>query len=422
MPSPQLDQPALPGAPGPPAPAALTPPSAALSVASAPEPDEGAVEPYGLALSGGGIRATLFHLGALWRINELGHLGDLDRISGVSGGSIAAGLLARAWAGFTWRGGRATNFEARYAAPVMRLARLPLDGPIVALGLVPGVSPAQVLAWVLDRLFFHGMTLQDLPAPGEGPRFVFNATDLATGTDFRFSRPYLGSYRLGLIRHPTTRVSLAVAASAAFPPLVSPLVLRFDPDAFEAVEGADLHDRRELLERVALVDGGAYDNLALEPVAGRCDTLLVSDAGGNLSIAPPGWTWNLWSLQVKRILDIAVSQARALRRSGLHATAAEQPYALWRTRTDPAGYEPRVAQVFPVEGDWPAYLAGLPTRPWPFPMADRRRLVNWGYLLSDLALRAYVWPGAAAPTALPFPDAAFTTAPDGTPDLAGRPA
>jgi NTE family protein len=396
-------------------------PAPARAPAAAPETtaEEGRREPLGLALSGGGIRATLFHLGALWRINELGHLGDLDRISGVSGGSIAAGLLARAWSDFTWEGGRATNFEARYGTLVMRIARLPLDAPIVALGLVPGISPAHVLAKVLDGLFFHGMTLQDLPARGAGPRFVFNATDLATGTDFRFSRPYLGSYRLGLVRNPDTRVAIAVAASAAFPPIVAPLVLRFDPATFEAVEGADLNGRTELLERVALVDGGAYDNLALEPITGRCDTLLVSDAGGNLGIEPPSWKWDLWSLQVKRTLDIAVSQSRALRRSALHAGAADHPYALWRTRTSPAAYEHRVPQVFPVEGDWPAYLAALPTRLWPFPMADRKRLVNWGYLLADLALRAYVWRDAAAPTGLPFPDATFAAPPDSAPELAG---
>jgi NTE family protein len=414
--------PDLPGDAGQPEPATAPVPASAPVPATDPrpghDPDEGADEPFGLALSGGGIRATLFHLGALWRINEMGHLGDIDRISGVSGGSIAAGLLACAWPEFTWQGARATNFEARYATRVMRMARLPLDAPIVALGLVPGVSPAHILASVLDRVFFHGMTLQQLPAPGKGPRFVFNATDLATGTDFRFSRPYLGSYRLGLVRHPDTRVAIAVAASAAFPPLVSPLVMRFDPDDFEMVEGADLHGRREVLEKVALVDGGAYDNLALQPVASRCDKVLVSDAGGNLGVEPPTWKWDLWSLQIKRTLDIAVSQARALRRSALDADKAEHPYALWRTRSHPSDYR-TVAPVFPVEGDWPAYLAALPTRLWPFPMNDRKRLVNWGYLLSDLALRAYIWPEDAAPTALPFPDAAFATPPERAPDLAG---
>jgi NTE family protein len=46
-----------------------------------------------LCLSGGGYRAMVFHLGALWRLNEVGLLKKLDRISSVSGGSITAGML-----------------------------------------------------------------------------------------------------------------------------------------------------------------------------------------------------------------------------------------------------------------------------------------------------------------------------------------
>ena len=44
-------------------------------------PDEG----LGLCLSGGGYRAMLFHLGALWRLNEAALLHTADRVSSVSG-------------------------------------------------------------------------------------------------------------------------------------------------------------------------------------------------------------------------------------------------------------------------------------------------------------------------------------------------
>ena len=59
---------------------------------------EGPESGTGLALSGGGFRATLFHCRAFWRLNELGYLQKLDRVSSVSGGSIAAGLLGLKWA------------------------------------------------------------------------------------------------------------------------------------------------------------------------------------------------------------------------------------------------------------------------------------------------------------------------------------
>lgn len=383
------------------------------------QPVEGPPEEYGLALSGGGIRATLFHLGALWRINELGRLREIGRVSGVSGGSIAAGFLAKVWPQLRWdANGVSPNFAAAYGTLVFRLARMPLDVPVIALGLVPGVSAANVLAAVLDRFFLRGMTLQDLPADGDGPRFVFNATDLGTGTDFRFSRPYMGSYRLGLVPEPNVPVAVAVAASAAFPPFVSPLTLHVDPSSFVAVPGSDLNGRPELLGQIALADGGAYDNLALEPITGRCHTYLVSDAGGNLTIQPPGWQWALWTTQVKRTLDIAVAQSRALRRRALPADTGHD-YTLWRTRMEPATFSAPAAPAFEVRAGWGAYMAGLPTRLWPFPLVDRRRLVNWGYLTSDLALRSFVWRDAAPPSRLPFPDVTFDGLPPPTPALAG---
>ena len=53
----------------------------------------------GLALSGGGYRAALFHMGAMRRLFELGVLQDPEfrTVSSVSGGSLASAALAQAW-------------------------------------------------------------------------------------------------------------------------------------------------------------------------------------------------------------------------------------------------------------------------------------------------------------------------------------
>src|SRR5215211_345577 len=60
--------------------------------------DGNKLEPgIGIALSGGGFRAMLFHAGVLMRLNELGVLSAAKRISSVSGGSITAGHLALSW-------------------------------------------------------------------------------------------------------------------------------------------------------------------------------------------------------------------------------------------------------------------------------------------------------------------------------------
>src|SRR5687768_12952897 len=72
-----------------------------------------------LCLSGGGFRATLFHLGAVRRLNEFGILSGVEVISSVSGGSILNGVLATRWSRLTINDfGVITNFENEIAEPV----------------------------------------------------------------------------------------------------------------------------------------------------------------------------------------------------------------------------------------------------------------------------------------------------------------
>ena len=48
----------------------------------------------GLALSGGGFRATAFGLGALRALYDRGVLDDVTVVSGISGGSLLAAMWA----------------------------------------------------------------------------------------------------------------------------------------------------------------------------------------------------------------------------------------------------------------------------------------------------------------------------------------
>src|SRR5437588_675335 len=85
-----------------------------------------------LCLSGGGYRAMLFHVGTLWRLNELGYLLNLKRISSVSGGSITAGVLGVAWKELQFGStGVASNFDAKVVAPLRKLASLGIDASSV---------------------------------------------------------------------------------------------------------------------------------------------------------------------------------------------------------------------------------------------------------------------------------------------------
>src|SRR5438105_5309886 len=82
----------------------------------------------GLCLSGGGYRAMLFHLGALWRLNEWGYLPQLVRISSVSGGSITAGVLGFKWAKLAFEANRVGQaFDAEVVQPIRALASKTID-------------------------------------------------------------------------------------------------------------------------------------------------------------------------------------------------------------------------------------------------------------------------------------------------------
>src|SRR2546429_7735371 len=81
-----------------------------------------------LCLSGGGYRAMLFHVGALWRLNEAGLLGRIDRASSVSGGSIAAGTLASRWDDLDFgMGDVAENFTTQVVRPLRDMADRTID-------------------------------------------------------------------------------------------------------------------------------------------------------------------------------------------------------------------------------------------------------------------------------------------------------
>jgi NTE family protein len=75
-----------------------------------------------LCLSGGGVRAALFHLGAVRRLNELGILSGLDTISAVSGGSIIAAHLATRLRPWPDAGTVVEDWERRVAAPFRAFA------------------------------------------------------------------------------------------------------------------------------------------------------------------------------------------------------------------------------------------------------------------------------------------------------------
>ncbi len=350
-----------------------------------------------LALSGGGFRATLFHCGALIRLNELGLLTRFVRISSVSGGSITAGMLAAAWKRLVVKDGVIVNLGAAVIDPLRVFCTRSLDTSAVGWGaLLPGVSVGDMLADAYDDLF-GGITLQDLP---DTPQFVFNATNLQTGRLVRLQKRRLADYTIGEIPGPKVRLAVAVAASSAFPPVLSPVEIVTDPGAWRKLKGAIHHGDPAYTRKLSLTDGGAYDNLGLETVD-DFRTIVVSDAGAPFGTEEEAS--GFWPKQAMRALDIATDQARGLRKRLLFAECAakgRQPvYA--GIDGDPAAYP--APQVIKAGPERIRALARMRTRLNPFSEAEQGQLINWGWLAMDVAARSFLVPGAAVPTTLPVP-------------------
>ena len=334
----------------------------------------------GLALSGGGFRATLFHIGTFLRLNEFGLLSKITRFSSVSGGSIAAGVLARHWSALKFENGIASNLDALVVQPLRDFCRRKVDTVAVGEGvLLPFRRISDALERIYDRHLFDGFDVKDLPAE---PRFIFNATNLQTGRSVRISRRYLADYLVGVIDNPSLSLATAVAASSAFPPFLSPVVVKA-PGPFRAVTGTLFSGNGAHTKKLYLTDGGVYDNLGLEPVWDSCETVLVSDAGAPFAYGDEANTD--WLRQSTRALDIATDQARGLRKRMLvDAFGRDAKGGYWGIDTAIADYKVATLAVSPPRVE---ALARIRTRLEPFTETEQGELINWGYALCDAAIK-----------------------------------
>ncbi|ABC90545.1 hypothetical conserved protein [Rhizobium etli CFN 42] len=360
----------------------------------------------GLCLSGG-YRAMLFHAGSLARLNEAGLLAKLDMISSVSGGSIASGLLAHVWPRLAFENEVAVNFRAQYVDRILAFSQIFADGPSFLKGAFnPFSSAAEEVAKLYERHLFDGRSpsLSDLPV---SPWFVFCASNLSTGSLFRMSNRYIADYRIGLSFHPALSLATAVAASAAFPPVLSPLRLDLSKFPWKREKLDDTVGDPVAPERAILSDGGVYDNHGIEPALKRCDCLLVSDAGAPWRSSASGY-WNYLS-QLKRVLDTTDNQVRSLRRRDLIGgfRAAKQADLLglddlaksalrarthgvyWSIDSKDAELKAYASYTLPPSSVVPSevgtYLHFLGTR-------ETEYLTNWGHYVCDAMLNRFYQP------------------------------
>ncbi|MEM6980902.1 MAG: patatin-like phospholipase family protein [Planctomycetota bacterium] len=273
-----------------------------------------------MAFSGGGVRATVFHLGVLARLAKSGHLASVQSLSTVSGGSLAAGLVLAANQ-YQWP----TPMQYfRFVVPRIRqlLTSRDLQRVYVLSSLVRPwrlmSGRARVLGDCLARHWQIDANLADLP---HWPRWTINATCYETGKNFRFGRDIMGDYQTKYVQRPSFSLAHALAASAAVPGLIGPLVLCTSKHRWS--ERADQTWRPIFPphRRYHLWDGGVYDNLGVEslykPGVGLrddCDFLLVSDASRPLEVGRERSRFNPAYVEASmRLVDIATDQIRSLR-------------------------------------------------------------------------------------------------------------
>jgi len=382
-------------------------------------PNEG----IALCLSGGGFRAALFHIGALWRLNEFGYLPKLDRISSVSGGSIVSAWLGVSWKKLTFNDeGRATNFVDTIVNPLRAFAGQNLDVWIILGGMFnPFRSVGENLIRAYRKALFGTATLQDLP---DRPQFVINASNAQTGVLFRFSKAYNADYRLGMIKNPNTELAVAVAASSAFPPFLSPVILTPENHkySFAAETAGDLRDAA-FTSKIVLMDGGVYDNLGLESAYKRYETVLVSDGGGKMQPDPKPKLF--WGVQAFRVLNMMDNQVRALRKQEIIDLFLLRQTLTERMQENPQSDEELVKHLSRKGTYWGTYtnikhyglgdaaldcphektvaLANLPTRLWKFSAPHQEALINWGYAVCDAAMRRHVDSSLPNNARFPYP-------------------
>jgi len=369
-------------------------PKQAVPMTSTPQ-EETLEDCIALCLSGGGYRAMLFHVGVLWYLNDAGYLQKLGRISSVSGGSITAGVLAVHWAELS-APDRRVAFEQHVVAPLRRMAGTTIDAEAILKGIF---GTGSVGGHVVDKyrdILFGDRTLQDFP---DQPRFVINATNVQTGSLFRFSKAYIGDWQVGRYLNPTTSVAAAVAASSAFPPVLSPARIEFGPNDFSVDLGSC--GKPPFTTSVVLTDGGVYDNLGIETAWKRCKTILVSDAGGKMQPEEdPHADWARHSLRINSLID---NQVRSLRKRQIVSSfkSKDRLGAYWGMWTDPAEYAAPSRLNLPTETA--NALARTPTRLASMPDDLQERLINFGYGMAERAIRSYYDPNALAANQFPYP-------------------
>lgn len=281
----------------------------------------------GLALSGGGFRAALYHIGTLARLAELDVLRHVEVISCVSGGSIIGAhyylelkklLESKRDEGITKKDyidiieriereflkGVQRNIRVRVAAEFTTNLKMIFLSDYSRTKRAGELYESEIFSRVTDGKGKKARFLNDLcvcPKTevsdfnpklhnwrrlAKVPILMLNATTLNTGHNWQFTASWMGEppssidteidtndqlrrmyYDEAPAEHRKVRLGYAVSASAGVPGIFEPLSLE------------NLYPNRT----VRLVDGGVCDNQGVGSLLEQdCSVILVSDGSGQM--------------------------------------------------------------------------------------------------------------------------------------------
>jgi NTE family protein len=259
----------------------------------------------GLALSGGGHRAAVFHLGVLSYLAENGLLENVKHLSTVSGGSVVMGIIYRL---------NAYKFpdSQTYLEQILPNIRpyfteysLQGNALLNMLKKLTFVNRHSILSYTLKGDWKIDVNMQDI---NDKPIWSINTTTLETGKSWRIEKQKMGSHDLGYIHFPEMDLADAIAASAGFPIGIGPLELDLGK--------YDIPKKMAGQKSLLLYDGGLYDNLGVEVLlkknftafAKGIDFVMVSDASKPLEHESVGYLG-----RVGRLIDVSTEQIRSLK-------------------------------------------------------------------------------------------------------------
>jgi NTE family protein len=248
-----------------------------------------------LAFSGGGTRAASLSYGVLqelgntqieWKGQTKRLLDEVDIISSVSGGSFTSAYYTlnrdKIFDGTFEKKFLKANIEKKLKSQLFKPSNW-----FNLIGTSYGRSDLAADYW--DNYLFNHATFQSLLDKGSRPFLMLNATDMGTGGQFLFIQDQMDLICSDLSELPIAR---AVAASSAFPGLLTPLTLEnyagtcsYEPSVWvsrrlkhrkkapQKAETAELRQSYYLknepgIQRdyIHLVDGGVADNIGLRSV------------------------------------------------------------------------------------------------------------------------------------------------------------